>query len=57
MPDWKKIAEARGIAIPAEEMTRSAASLDALEQSFRPLARAIPDDVEPAITFRAEENE
>jgi hypothetical protein len=49
--DWKAIAEASGIRIP--EIERAGAALNGLEAAFRPLARSIPYDVEPAITFRA----
>ncbi len=55
MSDWKKIAEARGLELPEAEAARIAAVLEALEDAFRPLAAAIPEDVEPAVTFRAEE--
>lgn len=43
--------------IPQEARDRIAPVLDALEAAFRPLAAAIPEDVEPAVTFTAEEDE
>ncbi len=43
--------------IPEEALERIAPVLDALEAAFRPLAAAIPEDVEPAVTFKAEEDE
>jgi len=49
---WKKIAEAYDFRIPESDLERIAPSLDALESAFRPLTKNIPDDVEPAITFR-----
>ena len=49
--DWKAIAEGAGIRIP--EIERVITALNGLEEAFRPLARSIPYDVEPAITFRA----
>ncbi|HUE21171.1 MAG TPA: hypothetical protein VMQ86_05785 [Bryobacteraceae bacterium] len=51
--DWKKIARASGLSIPAAALDRIAQSLDALEADFRPLARALPPDTEPAIVFHA----
>jgi hypothetical protein len=52
MKDWKKIAEASGLRIPEPEMSRMAGALDGLESAFRPLAKSIPHDVEPAVIFR-----
>jgi len=52
MKDWQKIAEAYGLNIPEAELERIAPALDAMEAAFRALAKKIPDDVEPAITFR-----
>ncbi len=43
--------------IPEEALERIAPALEALEAAFRPLAAAIPEDVEPAVTFKAEEGE
>ena len=54
MKDWKQIASAGGLNIPAEDVARISPALDALEAGFRPLAGAIPEDVEPAVTVRAE---
>jgi hypothetical protein len=51
MKNWKKIAEAADLQIPDIELDRIAPSLEALEAAFRPLTKAIPDDVEPAVTF------
>ena len=53
MTDWKKIGEGQGLGIPEPDLQRAAAVLDALEAVFRPLARAIPEQVEPAVIFRA----
>jgi len=52
MKKWKKIAEAYDLRIPESDVERIVPSLDALESAFRPLTKNIPDDVEPAITFR-----
>lgn len=57
MKDWKKIASGYGLDIPEEQIARIAPALDGLEQIFRPLAGRIPHDVEPAIAFRAGEEE
>jgi hypothetical protein len=51
--DWKKIARASGLAIPDTSLERIAQSLDALEAGFRPLARALPPHIEPAVAFHA----
>jgi hypothetical protein len=52
MKNWTKVAEAYDLRIPDADVERIAPSLDALESAFRPLTKNIPDDVEPAITFR-----
>jgi len=51
MKNWKKIAEGADLRIPDTDLDRIARSLDALEATFRPLTKAIPDDIEPAVTF------
>jgi hypothetical protein len=51
MKNWKKMAEAAGFDIP--DIDRIISPLDALEAAFRPLVKAIPHDVEPALIFRA----
>jgi hypothetical protein len=50
MKNWKQIAESSGLKIP--DVDRIAPALDALEAAFRPLVKAIPHDVEPAVVFR-----
>jgi hypothetical protein len=57
MKDWKQMAAAGGLDIPAEELARVAGALDGLEAAFRPLTRAIPEETEPAVTFRVGEEE
>jgi hypothetical protein len=52
MKNWKKIAEAHDLRIPESDLERVAPALDNLETAFRPLTKNIPDDVEPAVTFR-----
>lgn len=51
MKNWKKIAEGNDVHVPESDLEHIAPALDALESAFRPLARSIPDEVEPAITF------
>jgi hypothetical protein len=55
--DWKAIARARGLEIPAAELEGVAAPLESIEKAFRPLARDLPPDLEPALEFRAEEED
>ena len=50
MKDWKQIAQGYGLDIP--DVARLEPALDGLEAAFRPLVRAIPESVEPAVTFR-----
>jgi len=57
MTDWKSIAKARLLNIPEADLQRIAAPLDALEAAFRPLAAALPAHVEPAVMFRAAEDD
>ena len=54
MKDWRKIAEASGLGIPAEQSERIAAPLESLEEAFRPLLKDLPPDLEPAIAMRLE---
>lgn len=51
MKNWKMIAEANELRIPAPDLERITPALDALETAFRPLVNNIPDDVEPALSF------
>jgi hypothetical protein len=55
--DWKKIARASGLTISEADLERVAPALDALEAAFRPLARTLQRELEPAITFRAAEDD
>jgi len=52
MKNWKKIAEANDLRIPESDLERVVPALETLEAAFRPLAKTIPDEIEPAITFR-----
>jgi hypothetical protein len=57
MPNWKLIAEARGIAVSAEEMERLTGVLDALEAAWAPLREMAPHETEPAIAYRLSRQE
>jgi hypothetical protein len=50
MKPWKNLADLLGV--PLSDPDRVAATLDALEQSFRPLTGQLPHDAEPAPAFR-----
>jgi hypothetical protein len=54
MKDWKALAQAKGLAIPAQELDRIVAPLEALEATFRPLIRDLTPEMEPSTCFRAE---
>ncbi len=54
MTDWKALALARGI--PAADIERILTPLDALETSFRPLARSLKPAMEPAVIYHVEED-
>jgi hypothetical protein len=51
--DWKKIGRSNGLAIPDAALERVAQTLDALEADFRPLARTLQPEIEPATVFHA----
>ena len=55
MRDWKAIAKAAAPEIPAADVNRIVAPLDALEAAFRPLVKDLPPDLEPAFGLDAEE--
>jgi len=56
MKDWTSIAKASGPDIPAQDAGAIAQSLNALDEAFRPLARSLTPDMEPAPVFRADED-
>ena len=49
--DWKLLAKALSLDIPDPDIEKITPPLDALEASFRPLAAAIPHEIEPAVVF------
>jgi hypothetical protein len=57
MPNWKLIAEARGIEVSAEEMDRLTVVLDALETAWAPLRELAPHETEPAVAYRLSRQE
>lgn len=52
--DWKALAEAWQLEIPAADLEQIAPRLDSLHDVFLPLARALQPDQEPAAVFEAE---
>jgi hypothetical protein len=51
MRDWSLIAAGLDLRVPAGELERITLVLAALETAFRPLAAAIPPEIEPAVRF------
>jgi hypothetical protein len=51
MTNWTALAQALALDIPAADVERIAPSLDALEQTFRPLLAKLPFTLEPAVTL------
>jgi hypothetical protein len=51
--DWKVLVRSRAPELDEAELERVAAPLAALEARFRPLAREIPLNLDPAPVFRA----
>ena len=54
MRDWKALAKAQGLNIPAEDLERTAAPLVEIEEIFRSLTPDLTPDVEPAYDVRLE---
>jgi hypothetical protein len=54
MKDWSLIAKAVAPDIPANDASRAAQPLNALEDVFRPLAQGLTPEVEPAFSFGAD---
>ncbi len=58
MKNWHALAIASDLNIPEPDLGRVIAPIEALNAAFRPLARAIPHEIEPAVVFRPwEDNE
>lgn len=55
--DWRAIARASGLDLPAHEVDRIAPPLESLEETFRPLVSGLTPEMEPACCFQFEEGE
>jgi hypothetical protein len=53
--DWKLIVQASGLGISADQRERIAGALQSLDQTFRPLVKDLPPELEPATGMRLEE--
>lgn len=51
MTDWKTLARAAGLDLPDDELTRTLAPLESLEQAFLPLAAQATSDLDLAVVF------
>ena len=56
MKDWKALAQARDLGIPAADLDRIVKPLEALEETFRPLAAKLMPEQEPCTIFPAFED-
>ena len=54
MPNWKLLAQARGIDLPAEDLERLIPVLDSLDAAFAPLRELAPHESEPVTSYRLE---
>jgi len=54
MRDWKALAKAQGIEIPADEFDRAVAPLNEMEEIFRSLVPELSPETEPAFDVRLE---
>ena len=54
MKDWTALAKASGLDIPAKEVAKNTPPLDGLEEVFRPLAKSLTAEMEPAAIFHAD---
>jgi hypothetical protein len=55
--DWTAIARASGLDLPGGYLEEIVAPLEALEAALLPLFRDLPPELEPALAFRAEEDD
>ena len=53
MTDWKKVAEARQVGMPEDELERIIPNLESLEARFLPIAAAVPDEADMAVFLKA----
>jgi hypothetical protein len=54
MRDWKAIAKASAFPLTGKDLDAVALPLATLEETFRPLAKDLPPDLEPSVEFRME---
>ena len=57
MKDWILIANVIAPDIPAKEAAKTAPPLNALEDVFRPLAKSLTPEMEPATIFHADQEQ
>jgi len=57
MKDWPSIAKFVAPDIPAKEASKTTQPLNSLEEVFRPLAKSLTPEMEPAAIFRAGEEQ
>jgi hypothetical protein len=57
MKDWASNAKGAGLDIPAKDVARLVQTLNGLEEVFRPLVASLTPEMEPAVSFRADEEE
>lgn len=57
MKDWISNAKAAGLDIPAQDLARIVQPLNALEEVFRPLVASLTPEMEPAVSFHADEEQ
>ena len=57
MRNWQLLASALDLKIPEAELDRVIGPLEGLEAAFRPLAKAIPPETEPAYLMFVEKKE
>jgi hypothetical protein len=57
MKDWIAMARANGLDLPPQEMDRIAQPLAALQEIFQPLVHQLTPEIEPASSFRMEEDD
>ena len=54
MPNWKLLAQARGIDLPADDLDRLVPALDSLDAAFALLRQLAPHESEPVTIYRLE---
>jgi hypothetical protein len=57
MKDWALTAKAAGLDIPAKDISRMVQPLKDLEEVFRPLAQSLTPEMEPAVSFHADQEQ